>query len=375
MKRIKSNKAAGPDRVSAKVVSICKYELDPVLCRIFQSSLDQSYIPKLWKTSEIIPVPKHQTPKGCNDYRPVALTCIFMKCLESVIKKFLFLEVKDQLDVYQFAYKKNRCVEDATLSIINYILRFMENVNTKSSKHFAKVLFVDFSSAFNTIQPHMLMEKLISLNVSPPLVLWIHEFLVGRVQYVKFKDQISDSIVTNTGAPQGCVLSPLLFSLYTNDCRSRNECNKIFKYADDTAIVSLCVNKDVIYREEVNNFSTWCKDNFLELNVNKTKELIIDFSKTPVQHEPLEINDETVEVVEEYKYLGTVIDNKLNFSSHIDEIYKKANSRMFFVRKLCKLNVSNKIMDLFYSSILQSVFFHFLYAVGMEIVLWNLKVN
>lgn len=103
LKRVKSNKASGPDRVSAKVVSICKYELLPVLCWIFQSSLDQSYIPKLWKTSEIIPVPKHQTPKGYNDYRPVALTCIFMKCLESVIKKFLYLEVKDQMDVYQFA--------------------------------------------------------------------------------------------------------------------------------------------------------------------------------------------------------------------------------------------------------------------------------
>ncbi len=114
----------------------------------------------------------------------------------------------------------------------------------------------------------MLMEKLIGLNMSPLLVLWICEFLVGRVQYVKLKEQISVVIVTNTGAPQGCVLSPLLFSLYTNDCRSRNDCNKIFKYADDTAIVSLCVNNDVMYRQKVNSFSTWCKENFLKLNVN-----------------------------------------------------------------------------------------------------------
>ena len=129
------------------------------------------------------------------------------------------------------------------------------------------------------------MEKLIGLNVNPSLVLWIREFLVGRVQYVKLKEQTSDLIVTNTGVPQGCVLAPLLFSLYTNDCRSRNYCSKLFKYADDTAIVSLCVNNDVMYRREVNSFSTWCKDNFLELNVKKTKEMIIDFSKTPVQHD------------------------------------------------------------------------------------------
>ena len=87
-----------------------------------------------------------------------------------------------------------------------------------------------------------------------------------------------------------------------------------------TAIVSLCVNNDVMYRREVNSFSTWGKDNLLELNVKKTKEMIIDFSETPVQHEPLIINEGTVEIVNEYKYLGTIIDKKLIFSSHIDSI-------------------------------------------------------
>lgn len=79
LERAKSNKASGPDSVSAKVRNICKYELVSVLRGIFQSSLHQSYILKLYKKSEAIPVPKHQTNKDCNDYRPVALTCIFMK--------------------------------------------------------------------------------------------------------------------------------------------------------------------------------------------------------------------------------------------------------------------------------------------------------
>ena len=71
----------------------------------------------------------------------------------------MYFEVKDQTDVYQLAYKKDGCVEDDRLSIINYILKCLENVNNKSSNHFAKVLFVDFSSVLNTIQPHhVLME-------------------------------------------------------------------------------------------------------------------------------------------------------------------------------------------------------------------------
>ena len=76
-----------------------------------------------------------------------------------------------------------------------------------------------------------------------------------------------------------------------------------------------------MYRREVNSFSTRCKKNFLKLSLKKTKEMIIDFSKTPVQHEPLVINDGTVEIVEEYKYLGTIIDNKFDFSSHMESIY------------------------------------------------------
>lgn len=83
-------------RVSVKVRNICKYELVSVLCGIFQSSLHQSYILKLYKKLEAIPVSKHQTDKDCNDYdyRPVVLPCIFMKCSESVVKKSCTLKCK-----------------------------------------------------------------------------------------------------------------------------------------------------------------------------------------------------------------------------------------------------------------------------------------
>ena len=97
----------------------------------------------------------------------------------------------------------------------------------------------------------------------------------------------------STGVPQGCILSPVLFTLYTNDCAGTE--NTIFiKYSDDTAIVDLS-NSMPHYIEEVERFTTWCKDNFLDFNVTKTQELFIDIRKQPPTVSPIRIDGEIVE--------------------------------------------------------------------------------
>ena len=354
MSCIKPGKAAGPDKINGSVLKLCKSPLSNILCKIYQQSLDNMCIPVSWKTSEIIPLPKKPAPVCNNDYRPVALTSIEMKCLERIVKNVLCKQVKPHSDQYQFAYTSNRCVEDATLALTDFVLKHVDKRNTSIKKNFVKILFVDFSSAFNTIQPHLMMQKLNVMNVNPYIILWINEFLTHRPQYVKFLGTTSDIIVTNTGAPQGCVLSPVLFTVYTSDCKCSDESTHLFKYADDTALVSRCINVDVIYKSEVKTFVNWCAENFLELNVKKTKEMVVDFRKFP-SHSPLYINGEIVELVDEYKYLGTILDKKLNFNSNVQQVYKKALSRMYFVRQLRKLKIDDKIMELFYTSIVQSV--------------------
>ena len=278
-----------------------------------------------------------------------------MKCFEKVIKNLLFEQVKDLTDKHQFAYAQNRSVDDATLCLMNYVLQHVDQPNTASKKHFVKILFVDFSSAFNTIQPHLMMKKLHSMGVSPNIILWINDFLTDRPQYVKLLGVGSDVTITNTGAPQGCVLSPLLFTLYTSDCVCQNTNCQLIKYADDTALVSRCINDDATYRLEVQKFYDWCCENFLELNVTKTKEMIVDFQKVNELHQPVTINDTAVEIVKEYKYLGTIIDDQFNFKSHVDKLHKKINSRLYFVRQMCKLDFNVEILELFYTAIIQSV--------------------
>ena len=114
-----------------------------------------------------------------------------------------------------------------------------------------------------------------------------------------------------------CVLSPLLFILYTSDCRSEHPDCQLFKYAADTALVAKCANDDSPYRAETSRFVEWCRDNFLELNVGKTKEMITDFRISEVQHQPYLINNEPVETVHNYKCLGTVMSSELWLSGRL----------------------------------------------------------
>ena len=148
----------------------------------------------------------------------------------------------------------------------------------------------------------------------------------------------------------------VLYTLYTNDCRSQNECTKLIKFADDTVILGLIRDSEEGYINEVQNFADWCKDNHLILNVKKTKEMIIDFRiKKNAEIQPLNINHEVVEIVNRYKYLGFIIDDKLSWHNHIQTVNTKLHQRLFFLRKLKSFSISQDILKLFYFALVQNV--------------------
>ena len=184
----------------------------------------------------------------------------------------------------QFAYREKRSVEDA-------ILIFLQNAykHLDMPKNYCRILFVDFSSAFNTIQPQLFIQKLNRINLNKIVIKWILEFLTKRPQYVKISNEengngLVSGVVSKTiwtGARQGAVLSPFLFTAYTNDCSISNPIDTgahMLKFADDTDIQGLISSENEnVYRESINWFVQWCEENFLLLNVKETKELIIDF--------------------------------------------------------------------------------------------------
>ena len=154
MKSIIPSKACGPDNVSPKVIKLCADQLCGIFSFIFNLSLSDCQIPEQWQTSCIIPVPKKANVKVMNDYRPIALTSCVMKVFERVFIAQLQRITLPFVDPSQFAYRKNRSVDDALLYVLNSVYSHLEKTNSS-----IRIMFYDFSSAFNTIQPHLLAKK------------------------------------------------------------------------------------------------------------------------------------------------------------------------------------------------------------------------
>uniref|UniRef100_A0A673FHD0 Reverse transcriptase domain-containing protein n=1 Tax=Sinocyclocheilus rhinocerous TaxID=307959 RepID=A0A673FHD0_9TELE len=234
---------------------------------------------------------------------------------------------------------------------LHYVLQHLDRQGT-----YVRILFVDFSSAFNTIIPNLLLPKLTQLSVPTSVCQWINSFLTDRQQLVRLGKYTSSTRTIRTGAPQGCVLSPLLFSLYTNDCTSKDPSVKLLKFADDTTLIGLIQDGDEsAYRQEVEQLAVWCSLNNLELNTLKTVEMIMDFRRNPPALPPLTIMDSTVTAVESFRFLGTTISQDLKWDTHIDSIVKKAQQRLYFLRQLRKFNLSQELLKQFYSAIIESI--------------------
>ncbi|KAI2646791.1 hypothetical protein H4Q32_028923 [Labeo rohita] len=253
LRKNKRRKAPGLDGVTPACLKTSSDQLAPIFSQIFNRSLELCEGLLCFKRSTIIPVPKKTKIRGLNDYKPVALTSVVMKSFEKLVLAYLKNITRPLLDPLQ-------------------------------PGSYVSILFVDFSSAFNTIIPTLLQTKLNQLSVPSSVCQWITSFLTDRKQLVRLGKLMSSSRTTNTGAPQGCILSPLLFSLYTNDCTSKDPSD----------------GEESAYRQEVKELAVWCSHNNLELNTLKNVEMIVDFRRNPPALSPLSIMDSTVATLSKF---------------------------------------------------------------------------
>uniref|UniRef100_A0A3B3RCJ5 Reverse transcriptase domain-containing protein n=1 Tax=Paramormyrops kingsleyae TaxID=1676925 RepID=A0A3B3RCJ5_9TELE len=257
----------------------------------------------------------------------------------------------------------SRCVqfksrEDAVTTVLHTVLSHLEQQGS-----YAQLLFIDFSSAFNTILPHTLVTKLSDIGLPHSTCRWIKDFLSDRTQRVRVGPYYSTPISMSTGSPQGCVLSPLLYTLYTHDCIPAHRSNNIVKFADDTTVVGLISGGDEsAYRDEVEKLTAWCSNNNLLLNTVKTKELIVDFRKKAENIQPFIINGDCVEKVSDSRFLGVTISEDLTWGTHTSEVVKKTQKRLYFLRVLRKNYIPEKLLVSFYRCTVESIMVYCLCA-------------
>ncbi len=167
--------------ITACVLRSCAGQLAGLFTSIFNESLATSVVPTPFKKSIIIPVPKNNKPSCLNDYRPVALTSIVMKVFGRLAKNHICSSIPITLDPLQFAYRPNRSTDDAISHVLHSFLTHIDSNNG----NYVRLLFINYSSAVNTIVPIKLALKLTDLGLNASLCDWIQDFLARRPQVVK----------------------------------------------------------------------------------------------------------------------------------------------------------------------------------------------
>lgn len=346
------NKNNSVDGISTKIIKLAFEVIGHRFLQLINSSLETGSFPQNWKNSTIIPIEKVSNTVKCEEYRPINIVPIYEKLLETVVNNQMrkFVEENNLLTQYQAGFRKKHSCESALQSVIS---RWKVAI---SEKKFVGIVFLDFKRAFETVNRGLLMQKLEKYGFKGTVYKWFSEYLNSRTQQTKFHGVTSSVKINIHGVPQGTVMGPDLFVLYINDMVKVIEKCKIQLFADDTILFSEnCDINDLILtiNKDLDKIYKWLCHNSLSVNVKKTKLMILKPKQTVLDtynHNGIIIANEQVEQVNEYKYLGVVIDETLSFSSHANYITKKVARK---INLLCRLgkNLSSWTRLLIYKTI------------------------
>ncbi len=188
--------------------------------------------------------------------------------------KWMWDIIKDMIDDYQFGAIKGSCT---TYALILMIHEWLQGTDDSRLKQFVKIVLLDYSKAFNHIDPNILMRKLEALNIPDPLLKWIEAFLSHRKQRVKIGSTLSEWCEVWGNVPQGTLIGVLCFICMINDLRT--ECPTI-KYVDDTTIYDITNNtNDLALQYATDSAVNWSQENNMKINPIKSKEMVISFAK------------------------------------------------------------------------------------------------
>ena len=210
--------------------------------------------------------------------------------------------------------------------------------------------------AFDTVDHLLLLRKLESFNLGEGFIAWLRHYLIDRQQQTKANNTISGCLPVDRGVPQGSVVGPLLFIAYINDVSKVIVHSSFHLYADDLALV--VSGRDVnrirtLLQEDVNNVGKWCKTNKLTVNTGKTQILWSFSQRSPpnLENMTLFLNDQPLEVVDEFKYLGVVVDRHLSLASHLKKRIDLVRVRLKQLKRIKKASDCKTTLQVYISMV------------------------
>lgn len=329
--------SSGTDEFSSKMVKHCSQELIPALVSLVNKSFENGQFPSALKVSKVYPKHKKGPTSQVQNYRPISLVSTFSKILEKIALARLMTHLTEQnlLTENQHGFRKTKSTSSAINSLIEYVLDQIDN------EQFISAIFLDYSKAFDCLGHDLICTKLERLGIRNLALRWFKNYLTGRSQIVELQ-HTTHGITTNLksstseltrGVPQGSVLGPILFILLTNDFPKKIENDNAIAmmYADDTTILVKNETAEGLYQNSksiLNKAVLYSKLNDLAINPSKTTS--INFSKK--RDKIPQLQDVTIET--HTKFLGVILDNKLTWAEHIDQVCKKISTGIYVVRRM-----------------------------------------
>jgi len=337
----------GPDGLPYWLFRKCSLVLAPVITHIINKSIISGTPPDSWKQAVITPVPKIPNPKAFDDFRPISVTSILSRLTEKIIVQSYVLPVlaNDGLLGDQFGFRPTGSTTSALVYLTHNVTRLLEN------NKYVRCLLIDFSKAFDTVDHAILLQKLAKLNIKPFIFNWIANFLTNRTQAVKHGKQISEFLQITASVIQGSGIGPSMYIAYAADLRTLSDLNLLFKYADDTTLLSP-ENTDTPLEDEFQHILSWAHRNRLKINNSKTKEIVFHQPNPRNFIKPGPILD--IEQVTSAKLLGFICSETLSPSEHVNYVLSMCNQRLYLLSQLKKQGLCINGLTLVFQAIVVS---------------------
>ena len=327
--------ASGDDGFSAKIIKAALPVFVPLITIIINKSILNQVVPQKWKHACITPIFKSGDRGESTNYRPISVLPTMSKIVEKVIK----LQLQSHLDSNhiitenQYGFRRNHSTEACVLNMLNTLYEHADK------GELGGVIFIDLKKAFDTVSHKILLRKLLSIGISQTSLPWFDSYLGGRTQLTRVSGKSSSNKEISIGVPQGSILGPILFQLYVNDLPNYLSTCKISMFADDTAIYTSATSHlelQLALQDDLHSVSQWLLHNRLSINAKKSKVMQVGIYTAKLRNSPelnLYINHVRLENVDEYLYLGVMLDSGLRMNAHVQMVYDKCVQKLGLIAK------------------------------------------
>ena len=356
MSALSNSSSFGLDEIDTYIIKLIKLDILPAVTHIINLSLVARVFPTIWKKSKIIPLHKKDDQLNPKNYRPVAIIPIFSKILERVVFNQIieYLAANKLIHPNHHAYRSEHNTTTALIQLYDVWIEALEE------NEISGVCFLDMSAAFDVVDHSLLLKKLELYGFDSNMVEWTSSYLSDRAQCVCIDGTLSRLSKVEHGVPQGSILGPLLYTLFTNELpevahehaptqtsecwpeysMGCKECGCVGCYADDTTYT--CSDRDPgKLAEKLSNkyklLSDFLVSNKLKLNDDKTHLMVMTTSRRRAYRlrdtqVVLRTPTEIIESTECEKLLGGLLHQDMKWNEHIldneESLVRSLNSRL-----------------------------------------------